>query len=71
MLARGRDVSRDGPRALARDFYVSGKGTLATYMLFVVVAFHFRVVFGEQPFLARTHGAAWDEYRARVPRWLI
>jgi len=44
---------------------------LALYAAIVVVAFHLRVVFGEEPWLARTHGAAWDEYRARVPRWLM
>jgi protein-S-isoprenylcysteine O-methyltransferase Ste14 len=45
--------------------------TIATYAGFVIGAFHLRVVYGEEPWLARTHGAAWDEYRARVPRWLI
>ena len=96
-----------------RDFYVSGKGTLApwspprhlvtvglyrysrnpmylavTMMLagwavsfwslalaiytgIVIVGFHLRVVFGEEPWLARTHGAAWDEYKRKVPRWLL
>ena len=96
-----------------RDFYVSGKGTLApwspprhlvtvglyrysrnpmylavTMMLAgwavcfwspvlaiytgsVIVGFHLRVVFGEEPWLARTHGAAWDEYQRKVPRWLL
>jgi len=96
-----------------RDFYVSGKGTLAPwapprnlvvvglyrwsrnpmyvavllvllgfaiafrsrqllgYALVVGVAFHLRVVFGEEPWLARTHGEAWQRYRERVPRWLI
>ena len=44
---------------------------LAVYAALVCVAFHLRVVFGEEPWLARTHGAAWDEYRARVPRWLM
>jgi protein-S-isoprenylcysteine O-methyltransferase Ste14 len=44
---------------------------LAIYTCLVIVAFHLRVVFGEEPWLARTHGAAWDEYRARVPRWLL
>jgi protein-S-isoprenylcysteine O-methyltransferase Ste14 len=95
----------------ARDFYVSGKGTLAPwappqelvivglyrysrnpmyvcvalillgwaisfgsaglliYALAVVVAFHLRVVFGEEPWLARTHGAAWQQYTRRVRRW--
>jgi protein-S-isoprenylcysteine O-methyltransferase Ste14 len=95
----------------ARDFYVSGKGTLApwappqalvvvglyrysrnpmyvavasillgwaitfasfgllAYALAVVVAFQLRVVFGEEPWLARTHGAAWQQYTRRVRRW--
>ena len=95
----------------ARDFYVSGKGTLApwsppvhlvagglyrytrnpmyvavtlillgwaasfgvpglfAYTVIVAVAFHLRVVLGEEPWLARTHGAQWQEYASRVPRW--
>ena len=94
-----------------RDFYVSGKGTLAPwappktlvvvglyrysrnpmyvsvalvlvgwavsfgaralliYALVVVVAFHLRVVLGEEPWLARTHGEQWEQYCAHVPRW--
>ena len=43
---------------------------LALYALAVMVAFHLRVVLGEEPWLARTHGDAWDRYRAAVPRWL-
>lgn len=35
----------------------------------VAIAFHLRVIFGEEPWLARTHGAEWVMYRARVPRW--
>ena len=46
-------------------------GRLALYAVIVAVAFHLRVVLGEEPWLARTHGSAWDEYRARVPRWLL
>jgi protein-S-isoprenylcysteine O-methyltransferase Ste14 len=46
-------------------------GTLAIYTCFVIVAFHLRVVFGEEPWLARTHGAAWDEYKTKAPRWLL
>lgn len=95
-----------------RDFYVSGKGTLApwapplelvvvglyrhsrnpmyvavalvllgwaitfpssglfVYALAVMAAFHLRVVFGEEPWLARTHGSAWLQYTRRVRRWL-
>jgi protein-S-isoprenylcysteine O-methyltransferase Ste14 len=94
-----------------RDFYVSGKGTLAPwapprelvvvglyrysrnpmyvtvallllgwaisyasvglllYALVVVAVFRFRVVFGEEPWLAHTHGAAWKQYTRRVRRW--
>jgi len=94
-----------------RDFYVSGKGTLApwappeklvvvglyrysrnpmyvsvalvlvgwavsfgstglfAYVLVVVAAFHLRVVLGEEPWLARTHGEDWKQYVSRIPRW--
>lgn len=94
-----------------RDFYVSGKGTLApwspprhlvttglygytrnpmyvavtlmlagwallfwsrwlaAYAAIVAIAFQLRVVFGEEPWLERTHGEQWREYAARVPRW--
>lgn len=94
-----------------RDFYVSGKGTLApwappqnlvvvglyrysrnpmyvavaiivlgwaaafcsagllAYALAVIVAFHLRVRLGEEPWLARQHGAAWQRYTRRVRRW--
>ena len=44
--------------------------SLAIYAAFLLVLFHLRVVFFEEPFLARTHGAEWDRYRASVPRWL-
>ena len=44
---------------------------LALYAVCVIVAFHLSVVFGEEPWLARTHGALWDQYKARVPRWLL
>ena len=43
---------------------------LAGYVLFLALAFHVRVVMAEEPFLAKTHGAQWDEYKARVPRWV-
>lgn len=40
------------------------------YAAAIAVAFHLRVVFFEEPWLARTHGDAWREYASRVPRWL-
>ncbi len=44
--------------------------TLVYYAIGVAIAFHFRVVLFEEPWLARTHGAEFEEYRARVSRWL-
>ena len=41
----------------------------ALYTLAVVLLFHLRVVFGEEPWLARTYGDTWTRYRAEVPRW--
>jgi len=43
---------------------------LTIYVVGVMIAFHLRVVFGEEPWLARRHGEEWARYRARVPRWL-
>ncbi len=96
-----------------REFYVSGKGTLAPwhpprhlvtsgpyrvsrnpmylavglilagwtagfrtlalglYTVAVLAAFHLRVVFGEEPHLARTFRHEWERYASRVPRWLF
>ena len=47
-----------------------GSQTLLIYVAFIAVAFHLRVVLGEEPWLARTHGAQWTAYRAHVPRWV-
>ena len=44
---------------------------LTVYALVVILAFHVRVVLGEEPWLARTHGEKWVQYKARVPRWLF
>ena len=43
---------------------------LALYVVSLAILFHVRVILAEEPFLARTHGAAWEQYAARVPRWL-
>jgi protein-S-isoprenylcysteine O-methyltransferase Ste14 len=43
---------------------------LAVYALGMMIAFHLRVVFGEEPWLARTHGEVWLDYKARVARWI-
>jgi protein-S-isoprenylcysteine O-methyltransferase Ste14 len=44
--------------------------SLAIYAVAMAVAFHVRVVLGEEPWLARTHGDSWSEYTARVRRWI-
>ena len=41
------------------------------YVAVLAVAVHLRVVFGEEPFLARAYGDAWTDYRKRVPRWVF
>jgi len=47
----------------------SGSMGLFGYAVIVATAFHLRVVLGEEPWLARTHGEQWDAYASRVPRW--
>ena len=42
---------------------------LLLYALGVLVAFHLRIVLGEEPWLARTHGERWTQYASRVRRW--
>lgn len=44
--------------------------TLAIYALLIATAFQLRVVYGEEPWLARTHGDAWTTYRQQVRRWV-
>lgn len=39
------------------------------YAAGLAVLFHARVMLGEEPWLARTHGPRWEAYRAAVPRW--
>jgi protein-S-isoprenylcysteine O-methyltransferase Ste14 len=48
----------------------SAKSSLFGYAALVAMAFHLRVVYGEEPWLAKTHGVTWKEYASRVPRWL-
>lgn len=47
-----------------------GSIALGVYALAIALAFHVRVVFGEEPWLARTHGEKWTRYCRQVPRWL-
>jgi len=43
--------------------------SLLAYAAIIAVAFHLRVVYGEEPWLAHKHGAAWQAYVKQVPRW--
>ncbi len=47
-----------------------GSTGLLLYAAIVAAAFHLRVVFGEEPWLAATFGAQWQDYSSRVGRWL-
>jgi protein-S-isoprenylcysteine O-methyltransferase Ste14 len=42
---------------------------LGAYALAVGVGFHLRVLFGEEPWLSRTFGKDWENYKGEVPRW--
>jgi protein-S-isoprenylcysteine O-methyltransferase Ste14 len=43
---------------------------LFVYAAVLATCFHLRVVMGEEPWLGRTHGAEWEDYSRRVPRWI-
>jgi protein-S-isoprenylcysteine O-methyltransferase Ste14 len=43
---------------------------LALYTATAALIFHLRVVFGEEPWLARTYAEKWQTYQTAVPRWL-
>jgi protein-S-isoprenylcysteine O-methyltransferase Ste14 len=47
-----------------------GSSGLLGYGAFIAIAFHLRVVFGEEPWLAQKHGGSWQAYANQVPRWL-
>jgi len=47
-----------------------GSWRVTFYTLIVVAAFHLRVVFGEEPWLAKVYGDEWQRYSHRVPRWI-
>ena len=48
----------------------SGSGILIIYFLLFILAFHFLIVFIEEPILQNMFGVDYDEYRKSVPRWL-
>ena len=50
--------------------YIAVIVVLLGYALAVAIAVHLRVLLSEEPWARRTFGADWEDYRARVPRWL-
>lgn len=47
-----------------------GSPWVTLYSLFAFLGFHFLIIFIEEPMLRNTFGAAYDEYRKNVPRWI-
>ena len=66
-----RKLVTSGPYRLSRNpMYIGVIDVLLGYALAVAIAFHLRVLVSEEPWARRTFGADWEDYRARVPRWL-
>jgi len=47
-----------------------GDGRLMTYGVFIWLAFHAFVLTYEEPVLAQSFGAEYEDFRANVPRWI-
>jgi protein-S-isoprenylcysteine O-methyltransferase Ste14 len=47
-----------------------GDGRLMTYGVFMWLAFHAFVLTYEEPVLAQSFGAEYEDFRANVPRWI-
>lgn len=47
-----------------------GFWSLLVYAAFVFIAFHTFVLLYEEPTLKNTFGAAYEDYRKKVPRWI-
>jgi protein-S-isoprenylcysteine O-methyltransferase Ste14 len=47
-----------------------GSWTVVVYAGAVAPMVHLRVRYHEEPYLARAHGDAWQDYATRVPRWI-
>ncbi|HET9905848.1 MAG TPA: isoprenylcysteine carboxylmethyltransferase family protein [Anaerolineales bacterium] len=47
-----------------------GTGLLISYSVFFALAYHILIVFIEEPILKNEFGAAYEQYRQAVPRWI-
>jgi len=43
---------------------------ILAYAIAIAILFHTWIVIYEEPRLAQSFGSSYDEYRARVPRWI-
>ncbi len=48
---------------------LAGSPLLGLYLVLLAVGFHLRVVFHEEPWLAKQFGERWERYARDVPRW--
>lgn len=48
---------------------IAASPLLAVYACLLALAFHLRVVYYEEPHLARSFPREWELYRATVGRW--
>ena len=48
---------------------IAGSWRMAGYAAVLAVGFHLRVIFYEEPTLARLFGTEWERYGANVHRW--
>jgi protein-S-isoprenylcysteine O-methyltransferase Ste14 len=55
---------------VAGEVIVFGSTTLIAYLAALMAVFHVFVVSYEEPTLRRFFGSSYDEYCARVPRWI-
>jgi protein-S-isoprenylcysteine O-methyltransferase Ste14 len=47
-----------------------GSRFILVYAIVIALAFHTTIMVYEEPKLARSFGSSYNEYRARVPRWI-
>jgi protein-S-isoprenylcysteine O-methyltransferase Ste14 len=57
--------------ALVGEAALFESANLIIYALFVLLAFHLRVVYYEEPVLRRVFGKSFEEYCRSVPRWML
>ena len=76
LVARGPYAVVRNPMYAAMTLIVAGEAVLwpstalAAYLALLLLAFHLFVTAYEEPRLRRRFGASYEEYCARVPRWL-